>query len=158
MSTIQDLMNSIANMEGFNVSGSIASRYNNPGNLRYAPTQSGVANTASGQFATFATPQDGWNALQSYIENNAVSGMDLQSFIYKYAPPTENNTSGYLNTVSSQLGVDPSISLSDLINGTSNNSDSNSSSVDLSSVTGLDSTTLGFIGAIALVGLISLKS
>lgn len=158
MSTIQDLMNSIANMEGFNVSGSIANRYNNPGNLRYAPTQSGSANTASGQFATFATPQDGWNALQSYIENNAASGMDLQSFIYKYAPPTENNTSGYLNTVSSQLGVDPSISLSDLINGTSNNSDSNSSSVDLSSITGLDSTTLGVIGAIALVGLISLKA
>ena len=151
-------MNSIANMEGFNVSGSIANRYNNPGNLRYAPTQSGSANTASGQFATFATPQDGWNALQSYIENNAASGMDLQSFIYKYAPPTENNTSGYLNTVSSQLGVDPSISLSDLINGTSNNSDSNSSSVDLSSITGLDSTTLGVIGAIALVGLISLKA
>lgn len=117
MATIQDLMNSIAQMEGFNTQGTIAQRYNNPGNLRYAPTQSGSANTASGTFATFATPEDGWAALQTYIEGKAASGMTLQNFIYMYAPPVENNTSNYLNYVAGQLGASPDSSLQDIFGG-----------------------------------------
>ena|ERR1700693_2893249 len=116
---IQDLMNSIAQMEGFNTPGTIAQRNNNPGNLRYAPTQIGSENTVNGTFATFATPQDGYSALQSYIQNKASSGDTLRSFIYTYAPPSENNTSNYLNYLSGQLGVGADASLSEVLGGSS---------------------------------------
>ena len=75
MANIQDLMNAISQMEGYSVGGSIANRYNNPGNLRSAPTQSGTASTASGNFAVFNTPQDGWNALANYIQSPSNSNL-----------------------------------------------------------------------------------
>jgi hypothetical protein len=161
MATIQDLMNAIAQMEGYNVPGSIAQRYNNPGNLRYAPTESGSANTASGTFATFDTPQDGYAALQSYIESKASSGMSFRDFIYMYAPPTENNTSNYLNFVTGQLGVGADDSLASLVNGggsgggfditdTSGDTGSLVSDYVSSAIQGIDPVTLGVIGAIVV--------
>jgi hypothetical protein len=114
MATLQDLMNSIAKMEGWGVSGSIATRNNNPGNLRSGVGQIGSENTVSGTFATFATPADGWAALQYQVELDSSRGMTLRDFIYKYAPPTENNTSSYLNSLVSDLGISADSSLSDI--------------------------------------------
>src|SRR6516164_5982560 len=101
MASIQDLMSSIAQMEGFNTSGTIANRNNNPGNLRYSPLQIGQEDTVNGKFATFASAQDGWAALQSYIEGRANTGVSLRDFTYTYAPPSENDTSNYLNYLTS---------------------------------------------------------
>ncbi len=117
MPSIQDLANSIATFEGYFTPGTIANRNNNPGNLRYAPTQIGQENTVNGKFATFATQDDGWLALQSYIQTQANSGGTLRDFIYKYAPPNENDTSGYLNYVSGQLGVSADTGLAELFVG-----------------------------------------
>ena len=155
MSSVQDLMNAIANMEGFNVSGSIANRFNNPGNMRYSPLQSGSQVTASGTFATFASPSEGWAALQSYIESNA--GLSLRDFIYKYAPPNENNTGNYLDYVASSLGVSADNTISDIFSsGISNDTSYSSSSFDMSSLLGnMDSTTQVIVGVIG-VGLIAL--
>jgi len=164
MATIQELMNSIAQMEGFNTPGTIAQRYNNPGNLRYAPTQNGSASTASGTFATFATPEDGWAALQSYIEGKAASGMDLRNFIYMYAPPTENNTSNYLNFVSGQLGASPDSSLADIFGGSGGSNilaggggSGGGGSLDFTSIgdaiAGVDPMVVGLVG-IGVVGLL----
>src|ERR1035437_499061 len=105
MATVTDLMNSIAQMEGWNVSGSIAQRNNNPGNLRSGVNQIGSENTVSGTFATFATPADGWAALQNQIDKQAGQGQTVRDFIYQYAPPSENNTSNYLNSLVADLGV-----------------------------------------------------
>lgn len=105
MASVQDLANSIAQMEGFYTPGTIANRNNNPGNLRYAGNQVGQESTVNGKFATFATPDDGWMALQSYIQSKANSGQTLRDFVYQYAPPKENDSSGYLNYLSGQLGI-----------------------------------------------------
>src|ERR1035437_261825 len=118
--TVTDLMNSIAKMEGWGISGSIATRNNNPGNLRSGVGQVGSENTVSGTFATFATPADGWAALQHQIDIQAGQGQTLRDFIYQYAPPSENNTSSYLNSLVADLGVGADSSLSDLGLGVSN--------------------------------------
>jgi hypothetical protein len=164
MATIQDLANSIAQMEGFNTPGSIANRYNNPGNLRYAATQNGSAQTASGTFATFATPEDGWAALNSYIDTKANSGQTLRDFIYVYAPPVENNTSSYLNYLSGQLGIGADQSLGDLLNVSASSVDitgGSGSVVDsLSNITaGLDSVDptmlMIVVGGLVVVGIMA---
>ena len=166
MATVNDLMLSIANMEGFNTPGTIANRLNNPGNLRYAPTQSGSSVTASGTFATFDTPQEGWDALQSYIDGKASQGVTLRNFIYTYAPPSENDTSSYLNYVSGQLGMGVDSSLAGLTNGSaldltgsgsdlSNISSDVTAGLDLTDITGMDNTTLAVLAGLVVVGVVA---
>jgi hypothetical protein len=148
-SDMQSLMDAIAQMEGFNVSGSIAQRNNNPGNLRYAPTEVGSESTASGTFATFATPEDGWAALQSYIENAMASGATLRSFIYTYAPPTENDTSNYLNYLVSQVGIGADSLLSSL-GVQSASTDDSGTGIDAGTITTVALAALG-MGLVAML-------
>ena len=150
MATTQDLMNSVAKMEGWNVQGSIAQRNNNPGNLRSGLNQVGSENTVSGTFATFATPADGWTALQAQIDIQAGQGQTLRDFIYQYAPPNENNTSAYLNNLVSSLGVSADSSLSDLGGSNASVVDSSrsvSNVIDniVGGTTGIDLTMLGLV-------------
>lgn len=105
MASIQDLMQALAQMEGFNKQGTISQRNNNPGNLRYDKGQIGQETTVNGKYATFASVQDGWNALENYINGKADKGMTLRSFISMYAPPSENNTSNYLTFLVNKLGI-----------------------------------------------------
>jgi hypothetical protein len=156
MATIQQLANSIAQFEGFNTSGTIANRNNNPGNLRYAPNQIGVENTVSGTFATFASPQDGWLALQNYIQSN--QGLTLRDFTYKYAPPVENDTSSYLSFLSGQTGIQPDQTLGSVLSG-SDSLVSASDSWDVGSYfsnigAGLDWGTVGMVAGLVVVGLV----
>jgi hypothetical protein len=151
--TVTDLMNSIAKMEGYNVSGSIAQRNNNPGNLRSGVGQVGSENTVSGTFATFATPADGWAALHNQIDIQAGQGQTLRDFIYQYAPPSENNTSSYLNVLVADLGVSADSSLSDLGMGVSNASVVDSSGSVSSALDNLVNGTTGTIDW-AMVGLV----
>jgi hypothetical protein len=141
MAGINDLANSIAQMEGFNTPGTIAARNNNPGNLRYAPTQVGSENTVNGVFATFASPADGWLALQNYINTKANQGTTLRNFIYTYAPPSENNTSSYLDYLVGSLGIGADQSLSDLVSGSPN--------VDTSSPTDIGSSLSSMVSDIS---------
>lgn len=76
---------------------------NNPGNLRFAG-QTG-ATQGQGGFAKFSSPQAGLQALQKQIQLDATRGHTLASFINKYAPPTENNTSQYITQAIANLGV-----------------------------------------------------
>lgn len=110
MATIQDLANSIAKFEGYFVSNSVAARNNNPGNLRYA-NQTGTVGKDSKGFAIFGTAEEGWTALSHQINLDANRGLTLASFMNKYAPSSENDTNSYLSYVSSQTGVDPSMTL-----------------------------------------------
>lgn len=111
----QTLAEYIARMEGYQVAGSLAQRNNNPGNLRAGAGQVGTANG----FAVFATPEAGWAALDRQIALDAGRGLTLQQFIYKYAPPSENNSAAYLDFVAKNLGVSPSTPLAQVASGNS---------------------------------------
>jgi hypothetical protein len=112
MATTADLTSLIARMEGWNTPGTIAQTNNNPGNLRNVG-QPGVIGTNHG-YAVFATPEDGWAALDRQVGIDSRNGLNLTQFINKYAPPSENNTSSYLSYLTSGLGVGASTPLAAL--------------------------------------------
>ena len=81
-------------------------RNNNPGNLRFA-NQPG-ATQGEGGFARFETPQAGLSAMQRQIElDTQERGLTLSKFINKYAPPSENKTTNYIDFVAKKTGLDP---------------------------------------------------
>lgn len=92
------------------VSSHLAYVNNNPGNLRFAG-QAG-ASQGYGGFAKFASPQEGYQALHQQIALDASRGLTLQQFVYKYAPPSENNSSQYLQQISQMTGASPNTPLS----------------------------------------------
>lgn len=82
-------------MEGaFRVS-SLAWRNNNPGNIM----------DDTHKLRTYNTKEEGYDALVEDILANR--GSSLRNFITKYAPPTENATSLYIQVVCSITGYEP---------------------------------------------------
>ena len=82
-------------------------RNNNPGNLRFVG-QPG-ATQGEGGFARFETPQAGFEAMRSQIElDTQTRGLNLTQFLNKYAPPSENKTTNYIDFVAKKTGLDPS--------------------------------------------------
>jgi len=92
--------------------GSLAWRNNNPGNLRFAG-QTG-ASEGEGRFAKFETPQEGYKALQKQIEIDKERDMTVREFVSKYAPPSENNTTLYIQQFNDNLGSNENTHLKDL--------------------------------------------
>jgi hypothetical protein len=92
---------------------------NNPGNLVYIG-QAGAVPGAGG-FAKFSTPAAGEAALESQIQYQVNQGQNLTQFFNQYAPGNTKNAAGgvqtpaatqnYIDTVSGQLGIDPSTPL-----------------------------------------------
>ena len=117
MALIDTLAQAIATFEGFNVSGSIAQRNNNPGNLRSSPYATG---TDANGYAIFSDAQTGWNALMYQLGLYSGRGMTIESMLSTYAPPADNNNNNanYLNYLTQQTGVGPSTSLSALYDST----------------------------------------
>lgn len=99
----------IARMEGFDVSATnLPTRNNNPGDLDKAPWE--VVHGAvksTGRFAHFATPEDGWNALEALLLRSYV-GLTIAAAVNKYAPPIENHTNQYISLVCKWTGFLPS--------------------------------------------------
>lgn len=114
MATVQDLMSLIGRMEGWGISNSVATRNNNPGNLKYAG-QAGAIEADSRGYAIFSGPDAGMVALQRQIELDASRGLSVREFVYKYAPPSENNSSGYLGFITNSLGVGADERLSSVV-------------------------------------------
>jgi peptidoglycan hydrolase-like protein with peptidoglycan-binding domain len=88
--------------------GNVNWRMNNPGNLRDFPwtkKQPGYVGSgnagASGTFAVFATPEDGFNAKKQLLfsPSSKYVNMTIKDAITRYAPPTENNTLAYIDAV-----------------------------------------------------------
>ena len=85
----------------------IGYKINNPLNIRYS-----AANNWKGQqgqqsgFCVFDTPENGLRAaminLKSYRKKGVVTIADI---ISRWAPPTENNTEGYIDFVCNKLGA-----------------------------------------------------
>jgi hypothetical protein len=99
------------------VGGSLAWRANNPGNLRWASTQIGSAPGAVGNFAVFATLDDGRAAQKAlYLSKygnmtvrDAITGKgdpkDKAHYTPGLTPPSENDTETYLKQLKA-AGVD----------------------------------------------------
>jgi hypothetical protein len=94
----------IAQEEGYGIPDALPTRNNNPGDLRHSPHsfhKPGDPNS----IGEIDTPEDGWADLERQLQLYAERGMSLREAIYEFAPPSENNTVGYLNYVLGGLGV-----------------------------------------------------
>ena len=85
----------------------IGLRNNNPGNLRTGP---------GGSFGSYASPADGLVALGKQLNLYATGASKaagnrrlttVQDILSVYAPPSENDTGAYVNSVAKGLGVKP---------------------------------------------------
>jgi len=92
--------------------GTLADKNNNPGNLRFVGQAGSIQ--GEGGFAKFATPEAGYQALINQVRLDQSRGMTLAQFVSKYAPPTENNTSQYVEQMSQWLGVSADAPLASL--------------------------------------------
>jgi len=93
-------------------------RLNNPGAIRQSSVQwAGMAPEQGGPFVRFATPEAGIMAmsknLDSYARKHGLT--TIEGIVNRWAPPSENNTSGYVKRVADAMGVDPTqpLNLSD---------------------------------------------
>jgi len=91
-------------------------RNNNPGNIEYGDfaIRRGAIGS-DGRFAIFPNFETGEKAQESLLfEGKGYQGMTIAQAISRYAPPSENNTQAYINSVASAIGVSPNTLLSQL--------------------------------------------
>lgn len=88
-------------------------RNNNPGNLNYVGQPGATRESGpNGRFAVFQTAEEGLVALARQLRLYAQRGINsVRAIISKFAPPTENDTQAYIESVSKRLGVDANASL-----------------------------------------------
>ncbi len=89
-------------------------RNNNPGNIRLSPIryQGEVVPSQDKAFKQFQTMAWGYRAMFVLLHTYRKNGYrTLRQMINRYAPPVENNTGAYLNTVSTQAHVFPDVEL-----------------------------------------------
>ena len=91
-------------------------RNNNPGNIEYGNfAKSHGAIGSDGRFAVFPTYEAGRAAKSDLLFNSSgYRGMTISGAISRYAPPSENNTRAYIESVTNELGVSPDTQMSDL--------------------------------------------
>ena len=95
-------------------------RNNNPGNIDFNESNDWQGQTgieSQGRFATFETPQHGIRAMTKLLQNyDSKYDFDtLDEIVNRYAPNSENNTSGYVDALARKTGLNPNetINLSD---------------------------------------------
>ena len=98
--------------------GTIAWRFNNPGNMRpkssgLYPGQIGVGDTKSGKFAIFDSYIAGRNEKKALLRRK-YNEYTLKEAIYIYAPPNENNTEAYIEFLVKKTSIQRSTKLSSL--------------------------------------------
>ncbi|MDA5494787.1 hypothetical protein PGS50_16185 [Yersinia intermedia] len=77
----------------------IADRFNNPGNLRWADGY-GTHNTKSGKFAVFPTLDEGVLAATKQLQIYGSKGINnVKDIVSKWAPSNENDTASYIRHV-----------------------------------------------------------
>ena|SRR5215831_14858030 len=107
------LAQAIAFAEGFYVAGSKPQRQNNPGSLT----------SGSGTILSYATAEDGWNALYDQVQAMFTGqsvyynvSMSISSVAYWYADGAHDpqGATNWARNVASQLGVTPDTTLATL--------------------------------------------
>ena len=83
------------------VGGTLAWRANNPGNLRDAPTKIASVLGQVGEFAVFASMEDG-RAAQKNLYLNTYGNMKVRDAAAKLTPSSENDTEQYLKDLQAQ--------------------------------------------------------
>ncbi|EDR7911251.1 structural protein [Salmonella enterica] len=87
-------------------------RNNNPGNIRWGDDWKGLVpkdQRTDKSFCQFTTPEYGIRAMIIILRNyKRKYGLNtVSSFIKRWAPPNENNTQAYINSVAQATGVTP---------------------------------------------------
>jgi len=95
-----------------NISGyPIGFRNNNPGNIRPGDPWQGMTGTKGG-FVVFKDMSFGIRALGTDLRTKINKGYNtISAIIYRYAPPAENDTGVYIDSVSDDTGISPSAKL-----------------------------------------------
>lgn len=89
-------------------------RNNNPGNIRHGENWQGLnpnSRSIDAAFCVFNTPVAGIRALAKVLINyKKLYGLNtVRQIISRYAPPNENQTTAYVQSVARQLGVLPDV-------------------------------------------------
>lgn len=95
----------------------IAGRHNNPGNLMYVNQHlalQGEAKKGGGFWAKFKSLEEGFVGLMRQVEIDKTRGKTVSSFLEKYAPRHENDTTNYIINVANKLGVSQDTKLKDI--------------------------------------------
>jgi len=86
-------------------------RNNNPGNIRWGDDWQGLVpegQRTDKSFCQFKTPEYGIRAmiiiLRNYQRKHAIK--TISGIINRWAPPVENNTQAYINSVAKSVGVE----------------------------------------------------
>ena len=87
-------------------------RNNNPGNIRHGQNWQGLnpdGRNIDPAFCVFKSPVFGIRALAKVLMNyKKIHGLNtVRRIISRYAPPNENQTKAYIQTVAQQIGVYP---------------------------------------------------
>lgn len=91
-------------------------RNNNIGNIRVSKDQWEGATGDDGSFVTFDTPDSGVRALAKNLMSYGRRGYDsIEKIISRWAPPSENDTQSYIDSVVSATGI-PATQSIDLTN------------------------------------------
>lgn len=96
---------------------SIAGRHNNPGNLMFVNqslASKGEAKKGGGFWARYKTLEEGFVGLMKQIDLEKQRGHTVKTFLEKYAPRHENDTTNYINKLSNKLGVAQDTNLIDI--------------------------------------------
>lgn len=83
-------------------------RNNNPGNIRRSGVRyQGEVESADTDFKRFATPAWGYRAVFMLLHTYAIRHRlnTIRTMIYRYAPPSENQTDKYVEFVASRSGI-----------------------------------------------------
>jgi hypothetical protein len=96
----------IASREGRFVPGSQPARKHNPGDLRHSP-HSSHAGEGPNDIGIIDSDAAGWADEERQLRLYAARGLTLAEAIYEWAPPTENDSAGYLAFVLNGLNAPP---------------------------------------------------
>ena len=89
--------------------GSRSWRNNNPGNLKYGEWRNarrdGAIGMDRGGFAIFPDIKTGTEAQYKLIKKWQRENLTLEQFVYKYAPPNENDTKRYIRFLMREMSI-----------------------------------------------------
>lgn len=115
------LGDAIAQVEGFNAKGDKPNRpqrNHNPGDIEYGDfAKSQGATGTDGRFAIFPDDETGTKALYALLQSSKYADLTIPQAINKFAPPNENNTKGYSDSVLKQTGLSATTTVRQALSG-----------------------------------------